>query len=177
MSAARRCSYWGKKWRCKRVVRGVWKICAYHRKLKRANAKRARTPGRCSRCGKEPLDGLRKCARCFAQRRMDQLPNLKHHFGWYLRALIRAHDVRSTCAVSGYSLLALRKCGDQLSVDRIDPRLGYVRGNIRVIALSLNVAKGVSASVPERSVQRLARRMLRVRGDRWTRKDAATTKE
>lgn len=100
---------------------------------------------------------------------MEQLPQLKHHFGWYLRALIKTHDVRSTCAVSGYSLLVLRKCGDRLSVDRINPRLGYVRSNIRVIALSLNVAKGVGAGVPERAIQRLVRRMLRVKEDRWSR--------
>ena len=123
------------------------------------------------------MDGLRKCGRCFALRRMEQLPHLKHHFGWYLRALIKTHDVRSTCAVSGYSLLALRKVGDRLSVDRINPRLGYVHGNVRVIALSLNVAKGVGVGVPERAVQRLVRRMERVKGDKWSRRDAAMLRE
>ena len=74
--------------------------------------------------------------------------------------------MEATCAVTGYSRLALLKVGDRLSVDRIDPRRGYVRGNMRVIALSLNVAKGVGVGVPERAIQRLVRRMERVKGDR-----------
>lgn len=84
--------------------------------------------------------------------------------------LIRlSKDPRSVCGVSGYSLLALKKVGEELTVDRVNPRLGYVVGNIRLLARGLNNAKGVGREVPRGAVLKLRWKVQRIRKDKWTR--------
>lgn len=78
-------------------------------------------------------------------------------------------DPRSRCEVSGYSRLALAKVGEELQVDRVNPRIGYVVGNIRLLAGSLNRAKGVGKEVPRGAVLKLRWKVQRIRRDKWTR--------
>jgi hypothetical protein len=80
--------------------------------------------------------------------------------------------MESRCSVSGFSLLALKKVGEELTIDRIDCRKGYTKGNMRLLAGCLNRAKGVEDAVPRRAVNWLVRRMERVRKDRFTAEDA-----
>jgi hypothetical protein len=55
--------------------------------------------------------------------------------------------------------LALRKVGERLTVDRIDSSLGYVEGNMRLLAGDLNSAKGTRKEVPWSAINRLLYRL------------------
>lgn len=77
----------------------------------------------------------------------------------YKRATRKAATV---CEISGLSLKTLRKIGDKLSIDRIDSNRGYVKGNMQIIALSLNVAKKRAGHVPRSAINRLLRMVERV---------------
>lgn len=83
--------------------------------------------------------------------------------------LKRRHDPDTRCAITGLSRHQLRKIGEKLSVDRINPYLGYVRGNCQIIALSLNTAKGRSQYAPGSAIRWLLRRAGGVRPGRFTR--------
>ena len=48
--------------------------------------------------------------------------------------------------------------GDALSIDRIDPTKGYIRGNVRVITISQNVAEGNRARFLPEYVQHILER-------------------
>lgn len=75
------------------------------------------------------------------------------------------HKKRSRCRASGISALTLEKMGQVLTVDRIDPRKGYMRGNMQLLSMCLNSAKGASLKVPRAAVKRLRRRMVRYAND------------
>jgi len=94
---------------------------------------------------------------------------LSHEHAAFSRMLYLSRMPMSCCAVTGRTLFTLRKVGDQLSVDRIDSTLGYVAGNMRLLALSLNVAKGAGDRVPQEAINKLLWRLDRV-------KDAAKDK-
>lgn len=80
---------------------------------------------------------------------------------------IRAKDnPKARCSASGYSVIALRKVGDQLTVDRIDSSKGYVRGNMQLLAASLNSAKGQQPRVPVGAIRALERKMRRCANDK-----------
>lgn len=90
---------------------------------------------------------------------MAKLPFLAHDLA-HLEAMKReAHELGARCAVTGASLLALRKVGDALSVDRVENSLGYVAGNTRLIAMSLNTAKGADKHIPKRAIRLLIGRL------------------
>ena len=118
---------------------------------------------RCARCS-AVLVGLDRgtCLPCLAVILEARLPGLAHdpalHAGYL--ALARLEDTR--CAVSGYTLDALRSClGNpmELQVDRIDPRRGYVAGNMQVMTSYLNRMKGRDPEVPAAALIELRERM------------------
>jgi hypothetical protein len=79
--------------------------------------------------------------------------------------LAACYDPRSCCSITGRSLLALRKVGEKLSVDRINPRRGYVPGNVQLIALSLNIEKAEQRRAPVRAIDLLLRKLQHVTED------------
>ena len=98
----------------------------------------------------------------------------KFHDIPHLAALTEArYRPESTCSVTGRSLLALRKIGEKLTIDRIDSALGYVPGNTQLMAGTLNSAKGCRAAVPRRAINRLLHRLSRVIEDKLGSKDGA----
>ena len=68
----------------------------------------------------------------------------------------------TVCCISGLSQHTLAKLNDGLTVDRIDPNVGYLKGNCQLMARSLNLAKGRSLAVPAHALQWLMRRASRV---------------
>jgi hypothetical protein len=78
------------------------------------------------------------------------------------------HIPEMQCEATGLSKHSLKKIGERLSVDRINPFLGYVPGNCQVIAESLNKAKGRADHVPLYAINRLRRRASRVRVGKYT---------
>jgi hypothetical protein len=74
-------------------------------------------------------------------------------------------DLTACCCITGRSLLALQKVGDKLSVDRINPRRGYVKGNMQLMALSLNRAKAAQMTVPKTATNQLLRKLSHVTED------------
>ena len=78
------------------------------------------------------------------------------------------HIPEMQCEITGLSKHQLRKMGERLSVDRINPFKGYVPGNCQVIAESLNIAKGRAKHVPQSAINRLLRRAARVKAGRYT---------
>lgn len=99
---------------------------------------------------------------CRAQTREQQLPNLVHDTSYHASLLEQRHDQKARCVVTGLSLHALCKIGEKLSVDRIDPTIGYIPGNCQLMANCLNNAKGLDSRVPQYAINRLLRRMSRV---------------
>jgi hypothetical protein len=77
-----------------------------------------------------------------------------------------SHAETSRCATTGRSLLGLRKIGQKLTVDRIDSSLGYVEGNMQLLAEDLNSAKGNRFEVPQRAINWLLDRLERTVYDR-----------
>lgn len=80
-----------------------------------------------------------------------------------------AHDPTTCCEITGLSLHDLRKVRDSLSLDRIDNDLGYIQGNIRIIATSLNAARGDNTDVPPRAISKLTKRLSRIIESRLSR--------
>lgn len=68
---------------------------------------------------------------------------------------------KALCCITGLSQHTLRKLGDNLSVDRIDPDLGYIKGNCQLMATSLNLAKGRGDRVPASAIKALLTRRER----------------
>lgn len=99
---------------------------------------------------------------CAAYRREQSEGHQLHSTEAHAQMLILSHDPTSKCKVTGASLFALWKVGDKLSVDRIDPTLGYVEGNMQLMALSLNIAKGTKAKVPFQDTAKLLRKLRTV---------------
>ncbi len=76
-----------------------------------------------------------------------------------------AKNDRSLCAVLMRPLHTLRKVGETLSVDRIDPALGYTKANTRLLASTLNEAKGDNPTIPQRAINKLLRKLSAVCSD------------
>ncbi len=66
-----------------------------------------------------------------------------------MKMFLAAKDPRSRCAATGIAQFTLVKVGEPLEVDRIDPTKGYVRGNMQLLARSINNEKGVREAPPE----------------------------
>jgi hypothetical protein len=80
--------------------------------------------------------------------------------------LAGTHSDIARCEVLGRSLFALRKVGEKLSVDRIDPSRGYVEGNMRLLTLTLNKEKGDKLTIPRGSMNRILKGLWRTVDDR-----------
>lgn len=76
------------------------------------------------------------------------------------------HQPESCCSATGRSLHTLRKIGEKLTIDRINPRRGYVPGNVQLLAGTLNDDKKHHRRAPQRAVQALLRRLEGVTTDR-----------
>lgn len=160
----------GEGWQCpKEAVEGR-KLCEEHVQAKRAwIAEKKRGGFRCSRCYSRPPMGKGSiCEFCHAYSRERKMPHIPHDPAMHAKMIRMTTLPESRCAVTGLSNHELRKVGDQLSVDRIDSAVGYVQGNMRLLTMSLNRAKGVQDAVPEGAIQRLLRRLERVRASRLT---------
>lgn len=103
------------------------------------------------RCSKTKLKTRRICSRCQARRRR------LNDFAGYTYDLLRSnaqrrgHEFTITreyfkrfCDETGY-LSKKGKLPSSLSINRIDPRKGYIEGNIEAMSLSLNCSR-----VPDR---------------------------
>lgn len=126
-------------------------------------AYRARHRGvRCGRCSSTELLTPARCAWCLAVdlERKPWLAGLEHDTTEHSRMLTLARAPRSRCAVSGLTLERLQ-LGDStgrtysLQVDRIRNSLGYVPGNMQLLACRLNRAKQGHDSVPAWAVHDL----------------------
>lgn len=73
----------------------------------------------------------------------------------------------------GGALLALRKIGERLTVDRINPRRGYVPGNVQLLAESINEEKNTHRRAPQRAINSLLRRLQHVTEDRLSNREGA----
>ena len=139
--------------------------------------RRAELPhGTCPRCFKRPaIEGRKLCAFCVAQlHERKRAPDLLHDTELHAAFIEKSKCMEETCEVSGYSLLALKKIGEELTIDRVDSTRGYCQGNMRLLARSLNQAKSVGLKVPGRALNRLLRRLERLRNDKWTPSTAQT---
>lgn len=70
--------------------------------------------------------------------------------------------------------MTLRKVGQRLTVDRISSMLGYVDGNMQLMAGDLNSAKGNSAFVPQHAIHRLLAKLAQTKDDRLSDVPGAT---
>lgn len=123
---------------------------------------RRRNPDRCRRCSTlGTLPDLRSCAWCLALDLEKRLPHMEHDTAEHAMALQRARRPATRCEVSGFTLSELRACHDRLEVDRTDPSVGYVVGNMVLMAGSLNRAKWRRLEVPARAIDALY-------GRRWS---------
>ena len=96
---------------------------------------------KCSRCwSAEPLPGTARCAWCRAKdaERKPHLAHMRHDTAEHAEMVRLSRLGVAPCAISGLMLAQLRDCGLRLEVDRINARLGYVRGNMRVVASRVN---------------------------------------
>ena len=123
-------------------------------------------PGKCHECGsREPIEGLKLCAAC-RSRKIIRREHRQTHNASFLELMLRAcYDPASCCSSTGRSLLALRKVGERLSVDRINPNRGYVPGNVQLLAMSLNAEKNSQRQVPRRALDALLRKLEHVTED------------
>jgi hypothetical protein len=85
--------------------------------------------------------------------------------------------LHSICAVTGRSLLSLMKCGQRLTVDRLDSTKGYVEGNMQLIAGDLNSSKGIRDEVPQHAIHILLSKLNRVKDDRFSIVPGATHRD
>ena len=160
--------------RCKREA-GSYRICKKCREKSRKKSQRWRTSkakGRCTRCPNQALRGLQVCAACRTRLRINRYPGVEFDEQAYQVMRQAANEWASQCSVIGRSLFALHKVNERLSIDRIDPTLGYTQGNMRLIAMSLNTAKGTRRDVPQWAINRLLRRLDRVVNDRLSKPPA-----
>lgn len=67
----------------------------------------------------------------------------------------------------------LRKIGESLTVDRINPARGYVPGNVQLLAKSLNEEKKHTRRAPQRAVEKLLRKLESVTNDRLSDRNGA----
>jgi len=154
---------------CKQPVSDGFRLCTKHREQKRIRQMRARelrSWGLCTRCGsRDSLPLTRHCGRCLAYLTERSHPHLEHDLEAHAKMLELSRRSESLCTVTGRSGLSLMKVGEKLSVDRIDSSLGYVEGNMQLMALSLNSAKGAGPRVPQSAVHMLLRKLERVKDD------------
>ena len=113
------------------------------------------------------------CAECRAIKRVRQVPEQDHSVSFLAIMLSASHSPESCCSATGRSLHALRKVGERLSVDRINPERGYVPGNVQLIAMCLNEEKRTYRRVPQAAVNALLRKLERVTDDDLTSISAA----
>lgn len=111
---------------------------------------------------------------CRARRRIRQLPGMRHNVGHLCGLYAACKSPTSLCSVLRRPLHTLSKVGETLTVDRIDPRLGYTKHNTRLLASSLNEAKGDSDVIPQSAINKLIRRLNGVCEDRQSNGDGAT---
>lgn len=154
-------------WQCKRLAEPPFKHCvtcrtngARSKKLRRANDK-----AHCILCGRDSFI-RRVCYTCTAVKAEARHPEMVHDTKEHVRMLKARHKPYSRCQASGISAFSLAKMGEILTVDRINPHRGYVRGNMQLLARYLNSAKGVQHKVPRAAVKRLRRRMVRFAHDK-----------
>ena len=164
--------------RCTRVVEDGGRLCTIHREQKRiqqARARSARSYAMCYRCGmREPLPLTRHCHRCSAYFRERGLPHLEHDLEAHANLILLSCAPQSRCMITGRSLHALWKVGQRLSVDRIQSHLGYILGNMQLMAIDLNSAKGVQASVPQHAIHKLLAKLDQTKDDRLSLVPGAT---
>ena len=164
--------------RCTNIVEDGGRLCTKHRELKRiqqVRSRSSRSSGVCYRCGKREVLPLTKhCARCMAYFRERGLPHLEHNLEAHAAFIVMSCRPQSQCKVTGRSLRALWKVGQRLSVDRIQSTLGYMPGNMQLIALDLNSAKGAGAYVPQQAIHRLLAKLAQTKDDRLSEVPGAT---
>jgi len=159
-----RCSHvHGSKKQCVNPADPGSKLCPHHKRLRRESQRRARERrprNICSRCGARPsLFATTRCGRCASYNRERALPHLQHDVLSHTRMVERCFEPTAQCSITGRSLIALRKIGRRLSVDRIDSTRGYVEGNMQLMADDLNSAKGNRMEVPASAINWLLYRM------------------
>lgn len=129
----------------------------------------------CARCVlRPPIEQTKHCGYCRAENRVRQLPGMRHNVVHLAGMYVAAHDPLSTCVILKRPLHTLRKVGETLSVDRIDPTLGYTKANTRLLASSLNEAKGDDPTIPQRAINKLLRKLATVCEDRQSDERGAT---
>lgn len=164
--------------RCRNVVEDGGKLCTRHREQKRIQqmrARKSRSFGVCYRCGaRETLPLTKHCARCSSYFRERTLPHLEHNLEKHAELMTASWNPLTRCIITGRSLVALRKVGQRLTVDRIDSRKGYVEGNMQLMAGDLNSAKGVSERVPHSAIHRLLAKLQHTKDDRLSLVPGAT---
>jgi hypothetical protein len=104
------------------------------------------------------------CPTCRAQKRVRQERG-PHDVEFLAKMLAACHMAESCCSLCGRSLHTLRKIGESLTVDRINPARGYVPGNVQLLAKSLNEEKKHTRRAPQRAVEALLRRLDGVTDD------------
>lgn len=121
-------------------------------------------------CSKRTKDGGLLCHRHYQERWRNQNPE-KSSFST-LRDHARGRGIRFTISLDYWKGLTDAFCyfdppeGEVVSIDRVDPARGYEPGNLRVISLSLNVAKGNRERyLPEHVQERLQRQRGAVRDE------------
>lgn len=167
--------------RCETLVEDGGRLCTKHREQKRIQQRRlrnSRSLGRCYRCGsRDSLPMTRHCARCYAYFRERSLPHLEHNLEAHMKVVLLTRNPTSVCLISGRSLLALRKVGLTLTVDRLNSQLGYVEGNMQLLASDLNSAKGAETHVPQSAIHRLISRLDQTKNDRFSLVPGATRRD
>ena len=134
-----------------------------NRNAARMRAYRERHRGvRCRRCSRKPvLAGIRSCAWCLALDLEKSHRGMRHDTAAHAYALAVARMPSTTCEASGYTSADLAAAGLSLQVDRINPRRGYVLGNMQFLTSYLNRMKGRERSFPEWCLDELRERMER----------------
>jgi hypothetical protein len=164
--------------RCKNIVEDGGRLCDRHRRQKRTQQMRARklrSFGICYRCGaRDSLPLTKHCARCSSYFRERMLPHLVHNLEKHAELFTLSCNPLSQCIVTGRSLVALRKVGQRLTVDRLNSRLGYVDGNMQLMAGDLNSAKGIGEHVPQSAINRLLAKLQHTKDDRLSLVPGAT---
>jgi hypothetical protein len=167
--------------RCAHDAAEPRRLCQHHlltRSRSKQRVRRALPSALCRRCmQRPPRPDTRHCPRCVAYWRERKLPHLEHDLQAHTEMLTLADDPKSLCAATGRALLALRKVGERLTVDRISPYQGYVSGNMQLLSGRLNSAKGVGDDVPREAVRRLLRRLEHVFDDRLSEVPGATYRD
>lgn len=106
-------------------------------------AYRATHPERCLRCCARLVAAVaRHCCRCLARIAESKHPGKRHDLEAHAAMMAAARDPAARCAISGLTLRQLKRRGEWLECDRIDSALGYVAGNMQLLARRLNASKG-----------------------------------